>query len=393
MTATVALLSALVLQQAFFALLWLGAAHLKLARRAAWQWGASAVLFAGGMALIMMRGQISPWWSVMGGNMALLTGFVLVRRGVLVFAGRLPPGHDREQHLLLAAMALALSCTLALQAPLLWVTLPVTVVIAWLLGRTALECTRRLGAEFGVRTALLCAAPFAFFSALFALRTVLGLLFPNPSSHEIVDVQPVNLLLLWMALACGLSINAGMITLVVVRLVRRLRHASDHDTLTGVLNRRGMSERMAAEEARRLRHGGAYALLSVDIDHFKRVNDRYGHQAGDAVLVAVARAVRGVLRTTDSVGRMGGEEFCLLLPDTDLAGADQTAQRLMQALAVLAFPQVDPELRVSVSIGVVASDASGESLHSLQRRVDTALYAAKAGGRSRVVHGAAPVAT
>jgi diguanylate cyclase (GGDEF)-like protein len=383
MTNTQTLLAALTLQQTFFGLMWLFAGRLRLGRRASTHWGVASLLFAAGMALVLMRVQVSPWLGLWLGNLTMLAGFMLVRRGVLRFARRDIAPKDTEQLVVAAAVAVALALQIAHGLGYLWVVWPVSMAMAWVLCRAALEVAAAFRDEFGRATARACALPFALFGGLFLLRSVLAPLAPSAIARPVDADAAASVGLLLVSIACGLTINAALIAMVINRLVIRLRRASDHDMLTGALNRRGMAVRLAAEERRRRRQGSGYALLSVDIDHFKRINDRYGHESGDIVLAAVARAIAGVLRESDSLGRMGGEEFCALLPDTDLTGADQTARRLMAALAQLRFPSVDEALRVSVSAGIAAAH-SGDTLQSLQRRVDTALYAAKAGGRNRV---------
>jgi GGDEF domain-containing protein len=199
-----------------------------------------------------------------------------------------------------------------------------------------------------------CALPFAVFGGLFVLRSVLAPLAQSTVARPIDADAAASVGLLLVSIACGLTINAALIAMVINRLVIRLRRASDHDMLTGTLNRRGMATRLTAEERRRRRQGSGYALLSVDIDHFKRINDRYGHEAGDIVLAAVARAIAGVMRESDSLGRMGGEEFCALLPDTD-AGSCRRSQsknsayqsRLLRGLRIQWFSSGNHSSRAS----------------------------------------------
>jgi len=144
-----------------------------------------------------------------------------------------------------------------------------------------------------------------------------------------------------------------------------------------------MERLLDAEVQRRRRFGDSHAILSVDIDRFKQINDRWGHAAGDAVLVRVAHALRDASREVDRVARMGGEEFCLLLPGVDQAGAERMAQRLLEVVRGLDHSEIDRSLKVTVSIGLVVVGPGGESLPLLLRRLDDALYAAKHHGRDR----------
>jgi diguanylate cyclase (GGDEF)-like protein/PAS domain S-box-containing protein len=156
------------------------------------------------------------------------------------------------------------------------------------------------------------------------------------------------------------------------------------DPLTGAYNRRQGDALLAAEFSRRSRDGRPFAVLLLDIDHFKTINDRFGHPAGDAVLRSLVQACQTALRPIDMVVRWGGEEFLVVLPDTDAVAAMSTAERVRVALAATEVVIPDPStIRFTVSMGVAVSqrDSPGELL----RRADVALYAAKNGGRDRVV--------
>lgn len=145
-----------------------------------------------------------------------------------------------------------------------------------------------------------------------------------------------------------------------------------------------MEQLLLAESQRQRRFGQSFALLSIDIDHFKRVDDRCGHAAGDAVLKRVAEALRASARDIDSVARMGGEEFCVLLPGADAAGAGSVAVRMLEAVRGLHHPELDGGAPATISIGLAVREAPAETVLALQRRLDQALYSAKAAGRDRV---------
>ncbi len=156
------------------------------------------------------------------------------------------------------------------------------------------------------------------------------------------------------------------------------------DPLTGVGNRRRLDQALGIEIARANRTVGRLCAFMADLDHFKRVNDIYGHEAGDSVLAAFGRLLREQMRPTDIVTRFGGEEFVVLMPDTDLENAVAAAERVRVAFAALRVkPLPDP---VTASFGV-AEFAAGEQGDDLLRRIDQALYAAKRSGRNRVVVG------
>ncbi|MFN3437066.1 MAG: diguanylate cyclase [Acidovorax sp.] len=153
------------------------------------------------------------------------------------------------------------------------------------------------------------------------------------------------------------------------------------DALTGLLNRRGFETQMAFGLAMARRSGRPLSLITVDVDHFKRVNDTYGHEAGDEVLRRLARTLEERLRGSDVVARLGGEEFVVLLPDTDLAGAQAIAQALVKAMA----EQQDPVVgTITVSAGVASMRGVQDNGTDILRRGDAALYEAKGQGRNRV---------
>ncbi|NUP59385.1 MAG: diguanylate cyclase [Pseudarthrobacter sp.] len=159
------------------------------------------------------------------------------------------------------------------------------------------------------------------------------------------------------------------------------------DPLTGLHNRLKLSEDLEQLHARSSRHGEAYSLAMCDVDNFKSYNDLYGHQAGDLALRSVASALAAQLRKTDGVYRFGGEEFLLLLPGQDAAGAKATMERVFSAVRGLAVPHSgDPagQLRLSAGISAFCSGHAVDA-ETLLSEADAALYAAKAAGRNRVV--------
>jgi two-component system cell cycle response regulator len=163
----------------------------------------------------------------------------------------------------------------------------------------------------------------------------------------------------------------------------RLRELSVTDGLTGLFNHRHFHERLADEFRRAVRYDDPLSLIMIDIDHFKRFNDAYGHQTGDKVLRAVAAALTGAVRETDFVARYGGEEFAVLLPNTPLAGALTVAERMSHDVRKASVEGLDA--KVTASLGLSAFP--GRSVHRpehLVRTADQALYRAKAEGRNKI---------
>lgn len=174
---------------------------------------------------------------------------------------------------------------------------------------------------------------------------------------------------------------------MAARWVRRewqLRALASTDPLTGLLNRRGFEERAKRHIERCRCEGEGAAVLLVDLDHFKRVNDVYGHAAGDAVLRSVGDLLPGLTRANDVVGRVGGEELAIVLPCVTPGMARETAERLRAAIAELVVVCGSDRLRVTASIGFCLTDA-GTDYEAALREADDALYEAKARGRNCVV--------
>jgi diguanylate cyclase (GGDEF)-like protein len=164
--------------------------------------------------------------------------------------------------------------------------------------------------------------------------------------------------------------------------LERIRLLATQDELTGLVNRRHMLALLKAEQAREQRaKQPLMSLALIDLDYFKRVNDTYGHQAGDVVLKGFAEAARGALRGSDVLSRWGGEEFLLMLPDTGEDEAERCMERIQQGLAQVTFASVAPDLKITFSAGLSACRA-GESLEAAIERADQALYRAKAQGRN-----------
>lgn len=166
-------------------------------------------------------------------------------------------------------------------------------------------------------------------------------------------------------------------------LARRLNHLSAHDSLTGLYNRRTLLERLAEEFARARRARHPLCCLMIDLDRFKRLNDRYGHFAGDAVLIAAAARLKETARQGDVLGRLGGEEFLAILPATSAQEAVRLAERMRRRVADHLISVGEAAIRLRISVGV-AEMAADDDPRRLLKRADDALYLAKAAGRNQV---------
>lgn len=189
------------------------------------------------------------------------------------------------------------------------------------------------------------------------------------------------------------TLGMSLMMMVWARLDQELQEHVDHledqiarDPLTGALNRRGLERAALQYLAGSPYQGRPVSMICLDIDHFKQVNDRYGHGAGDVVLQRVVAAIQPHLRAQDEVARMGGEEFAVFLPGADLRAAGLVAERLRRAVEEISLPVPGGPLRFTCSFGVSVRSSPYEGLAPLLSRADEALYAAKRAGRNRVCH-------
>ena len=210
-----------------------------------------------------------------------------------------------------------------------------------------------------------------------------GLLGWMPAGLDLAGLA-ANAPLALLRLVVDLTIATGLVALVMQRLIARVRHLTRRDALTGVLNRRAFEEHLARLQAQAER-GRSHAVLVLDVDHFKRINDELGHAGGDAALQHLARVLGETLRDTDCFGRLGGEEFAVLLPDTDPDGAMRVAERLRQLLQAQPLAWGDKLWPISASFGVATMRTGDAHGRGALARADAAMYAAKARGRNRVL--------
>lgn len=171
----------------------------------------------------------------------------------------------------------------------------------------------------------------------------------------------------------------------VESLYKEVEHLSRIDPLTELSNRRSFSNDASRFFMLAVRHKNKMSCAMLDIDFFKKVNDSYGHDCGDAVLIAVAKTCKKELRSTDLLARFGGEEFCFLFPETDIMGASIIAERIRVKISGLEFNSGDSRFSVTASIGISDMLDSDKNVEDMIKRSDVYLYKAKEGGRNRVV--------
>jgi diguanylate cyclase (GGDEF)-like protein len=198
----------------------------------------------------------------------------------------------------------------------------------------------------------------------------------SPAGENALDASAQNITYLAAFAFAIVLIAISQVLLATERLRLELERAATHDSLTDAYTRRYMKEALQRELSRCLRHKRQMAVLLIDIDHFKKVNDSLGHLEGDRVLTEFVANIKALLRGADLLGRFGGEEFVVLLPETTPAVASAVAERVRSAMSSWGGP--------TVSVGVTSSRAHGDSVDALLARADAAMYRAKSKGRNRV---------
>ena len=354
---------------------------LKDQRVAVAHWSTFMAVMGIGFVLTTLRGEPRLWWHHNGSSLVFMLGHVLVRRGIECFLG-LPP-RDREHA---AFLAVSTVCFVGLshevaQAP--WRVLCSYGLGALVMARAAITLHGPTRLAFGNRTAWLVLAPALLVLCLSGVRAVQQA-FSLDHALELQQAHGANVGLMLSYLVGAALFNFSFLTLVMLRQVRRLQGLSMQDALTGLPNRRALEQALQREWQRWQRGARSFAVVALDLDHFKRINDTHGHLVGDDLLAAVGRRLAGAVRQMDVVARTGGEEFLVLMPDIDDAAADAAAERLRAALADSPLAVGPLTLPITTSLGVARVRAGDTELRQVLARADQALYAAKAAGRNRV---------
>ncbi|MBE0484965.1 GGDEF domain-containing protein [Marinobacter sp.] len=218
--------------------------------------------------------------------------------------------------------------------------------------------------------------------AVLLLFSPLGdLLFESPYSGTF-RLTMIIVLAFEMATCYILDQSRRRSKLGLIKLAKEFEYAAKHDALTGLANRREGLEQLEAESQRYLRNGRPFSVLLMDIDLFKTVNDTYGHQVGDDMIVLVSQTLTAQSRKVDTIARWGGEEFLVLLPETVTAHAMASAERIRQAVASQTVDANSKPIGATISVGVATIQGT-ESIDRLLQRADEALYQAKSEGRNR----------
>ncbi|WP_029008003.1 diguanylate cyclase [Azospirillum halopraeferens] len=339
--------------------------------------GIGKLLGAAGFTLITLRGYAHPALSVVLGNGLAMAAFCLNLTAVRILQGRSAAyGFAAAMTGIMAASSAFFTMAAPSLQGLRLATSAVSLIVCAVLGYELLVRYRGPG-----RAHRLAGAIVLLMGSILVLRFGDALITDTSPAIVLSSGAAEKVFLLGAYLAITVA-SLNFILMYNDAFNEELRRLARVDPLTGVANRRSLFERADEEVRRADRFGHALTVLVLDIDHFKRINDGWGHGIGDRALEAVAACCRDGVRDVDTVARLGGEEFVILLPQTTAAAGRAVAERLRAAVDTLAVA-AQPPLRLTASIGV-AERVAQEGFDSVLSRADAALYAAKAAGRDRV---------
>jgi len=347
------------------------------------QWAIASLCMSLGFSLAYFYGQTTPgheWAAVIGLTLFAL-GTCLQLTGILAF---------KKQAVSWSILILFIVITIC-QATWFSVINPDTrmraIVNSLLFFSIYTVCARVLLVKVEASQKLaywFTGASFVALALLMLTRAVVLLLSPDAEIGLHVNTS-INTLPFVIASLLEFSVAFGLLLMLNHRLIADVYQMASRDALTGVLNRRRIEEEAVRLRARCMRTGETLAIMMIDIDFFKSINDRYGHPVGDKVLCAVADIAQKSIRAEDYFARYGGEEFCMLLTSTNENEALDLAERLRLAFAEFTLTVGKERLNITVSIGVADSSLIGLEFSDLVAAADKALYCAKESGRNRVV--------
>ena len=345
----------------------------------AW-WVVATLLQPAGFVLLTLRDIAPAWVTIVVANATIAAAFVAYALSLRRFFG-VPP----RPGLLAGSMVLAVgvSAWWGLVTPDLTARLvAISLVLAWQLGYCAFTVYRYSPARRVIRH--VAGLSFAGAAAIMAYRAGALVLRPDlvTGVFELTHVQ-----LLTYALGAVLPVVAtvGFLLLCTERSGRELERAARVDYLTDCYNRRAIEELGTRAMAAARRHGTSLSVLVVDLDHFKAINDELGHAAGDEALVRAVERIRDQLRAEDLLGRLGGEEFIVLMPNTDGTSAVAAGERIREAFAAMPLRLGEKARAVTISVGAAVLAPADRHFSQLLQRGDRAMYAAKNAGRNLVM--------
>jgi diguanylate cyclase (GGDEF)-like protein len=354
---------------------------MKITPAAALRFGIANLLVMVGVWLTLRRQVESTYLAYQVADVVLMIGFTCFRAGVQFLTGA--KYTLRENIAVVALVAVADFAVGPSRENIVAEAFVFSVGVAWITSRSFWETYQSLGRDFSPWIRLFLALPFGVCGMVLMARALVLVAVPS-LALKVADIfNDTAVVFLWSQLVLLLMANLTVGAIAIGGLFLKIRAMAERDGLTGVWNRRAIEGRTDTELERFRRSGAVCALAMLDLDHFKTINDRLGHDGGDAALKHVCQVVQSSLRKMDSLGRFGGEEFIVLLPNTDLVQARVSMERIRSTLVANPLVWKGTAVPITTSIGL-AGLCAGDGIVTVVKRADEALYRAKANGRNRV---------
>ncbi len=342
-------------------------------------WAAANILAATSAAMYGLRPYLPLSLSIFCGFFAGVSGVLFIGFGIAQFVGRPLPW--RMTIVALAILSVGLPYFLFVQDNAEWRFLIYSILIVLITLNTVVYLLRPITPPDGDARIFVAIAML-----IFSLGWIVEFLITVEAFQNLLPISEQESEIFWLCanITSSILLPMSLLLLISERLLGELGRQASIDSLTGILNRRGFFSLAQVEIARGIRHNRPVAMIILDIDHFKLVNDRYGHAAGDKVLVQLAATIGQTLRLGDLFCRMGGEEFCLLLTEVGELEAINIAKRIKDLVSSNVLRLGTDEISITASLGLTMVVETNDSLSDALAAADKALYRAKDFGRNRI---------
>lgn len=351
--------------------------------RATALWVRGTMLQSLGWLALCLRDEIPDLVSVLLGNLLICLAYAEYPRALRALQGDTRDWYLPQAIAVWVLLPVVFYTWITPSVPMRTVTTSAFVLILHVLAAREAVCTSPRPWPTSHR---ITAVTFLIGAAMLLGRMVFETMNPQPLTSGLAVTPMQSLTFSYLTVAPVIA-TFGFVLMCSEITHTELEKLAATDPLTGVLNRRMLEQLAHNHIAHAARHRHALSVLLLDADRFKDINDAHGHDVGDHVLQSVVRVVQKQLRPGDLIGRLGGEEFVVILSETDAREATQIAERLRCAVAELDLNKSGTPLTLSISIGVATLGDHGPDFHELLRRADRAMYVAKRGGRNRVAIG------
>jgi diguanylate cyclase (GGDEF)-like protein len=352
-----------------------------IAPKASWRFSLANLCLGVGLMVYTQRTELPNYLAWITADIILLSGFSFLRQGTQALFKM--PSRFKQDISIIATTTAALLLMPYLTDPIPYMVIIMSLATSGMFFLLALDNYHAQKANLSQLAILIILAPLAAVSLLFLIRAVIVVFDPsklkNIAAINSMEAEPV----LWTYVMLVLLVNLILISNAIIRLIQKIRNIANRDHLTKLWNRHALNTHLIQVQALWQRNQQSYSLLVVDIDHFKKINDNHGHAVGDAALQHVAELLLTSLRKVDFIYRYGGEEFLIVLPDTQGDEAMVVANKIKHNLSQSPFNVSQQSLLITVSIGCATMKADLTHAQLLQM-ADKAMYQAKNKGRNTI---------